>query len=314
MEIQESTLDDLLNEVYRKLLQEGVEVEASKGKNIELNSVLLVLSNPLARLSRTETRSLLFSCLGELLWYLSGSNEVSFIEHYLPSYGELASDDGVTVHGAYGPRLTNAKGCINQIYNIIELLRTKPSSRRAVIQLFDASDLASYHKDIPCTCTLQFLIRNKKLNLITYMRSNDAYIGLPHDIFSFTMLQEIVARALNVDLGVYRHFVGSLHLYDEKINKAQQLLEEGYQSTLIQMPEMPMQDVWDSIYWLIKIEEQCRNGNDIRHEVRESHPYWSDLARLLLVYANKKSKPYIEAITKDIEHDVYQVYVRKFQK
>ena len=59
------------------------------------------------------------------------------------------------------------------------------------------------------------------------MRSNDAFKGLPHDVFCFTMLQEIFARTLGVHVGVYKHAVGSLHLYDKDRQKANQYLKEG---------------------------------------------------------------------------------------
>ena len=57
------------------------------------------------------------------------------------------------------------------------------------------------------------------------MRSNDVYLGLPHDVFSFTMIQEIVARLLGVEMGDYTHFAGSLHLYDEHADDAACLLD-----------------------------------------------------------------------------------------
>jgi hypothetical protein len=75
-------------------------VKASKGWNTELPGVLLELRNPLARLSRTETKGTVFSCLGETLWYLAKSKELDFIEYYLSGY-EKFSDDKKTVHGAY---------------------------------------------------------------------------------------------------------------------------------------------------------------------------------------------------------------------
>src|SRR4051812_41418328 len=106
-------------------------------------------------------------------------------------------------------------GWRNQFENVVALLRRKENSRQAVIQLFDGSDLAAAYKDIPCTCTLQFMIRDKRLNLTASMRSNDAFKGLPHDVFSFTMIQEIMTRTLGVELGDYTHFASSLHVYDE---------------------------------------------------------------------------------------------------
>ena len=131
---------------------------------------------------------------------LAKTNSLEFISYYLSRYQD-ESEDGRTVYGAYGPRLFKLRG-INQINNIRRLLK-KRDSRRAVIQLFDAKDIAKRHKDVPCTCTMQFMVRRRRLHLLTNMRSNDAFIGLPHDIFAFTMLQEIMARSLGLELGTY---------------------------------------------------------------------------------------------------------------
>src|ERR1700693_16160 len=97
------TLDDLLHKVFPKVLRSGQRVRASKGWNKELSGVVLELRNPLARLSRTETKGTVFSCLGETLWYLARSNELGFIKYYITIYGRFAEPDG-TVHGAYPPK------------------------------------------------------------------------------------------------------------------------------------------------------------------------------------------------------------------
>jgi|SRR5665213_1132262 len=99
MHIVEDTLDDLLRSVFQKLFRDGIRVNPSKGQNTELFGVLLEIRNPRARLSRTETKGTVFSCLGETLWYLAKSNKLDFIEYYLPDYGQY-SDDQKTVHGA----------------------------------------------------------------------------------------------------------------------------------------------------------------------------------------------------------------------
>src|SRR4029453_8927030 len=94
-----------------------------------------------------------------------------------------------------------------------------------------------------CTSTLQFVIRDHRLNLMTTMRSNDAYFGLPHDIFCFTMLQDLIARSLDIELGTYVHSVGSLHVYEEKIDFVSRYLDEGWQQSM-EMPPMPPGDPW----------------------------------------------------------------------
>jgi thymidylate synthase len=197
MYITARTLDDLLRRVFEKLLTGKDRIKSIKGANTELTGVLLKITQPRARLSRTEIKGTLFSCLGELLWYLAKTNALEFVAFYLPKY-EKSSDDGKTIYGGYGPRLFCMDEANDQVANVTSLLRKKPGTRQAVIQLFKATDIIEEHKDVPCTCTLQFMIRGQRLHMFTNMRSNDAFLGLPHDVFAFTMLQEIVARTLNL--------------------------------------------------------------------------------------------------------------------
>src|ERR1700710_2935957 len=117
-QLVEDTLDDLLRTVFPKILRGGQRVRASKGWNRELSGVVLELRNPLARLSRTETKGTVFSCLGETLWYLAKSNQLAFIKYYISIYGKFAEPNG-TVHGAYGPRLFSMRAKVNQIRNVI---------------------------------------------------------------------------------------------------------------------------------------------------------------------------------------------------
>jgi thymidylate synthase len=304
----EQTVDDLLHSVLSELLASGEPISPSKGHARELSGVLLVLKDPRARLSRTETRGRPFSCLGELCWYLAGTNDIQFIQYYVPDYSHYA--DGGVVYGAYGPRLFNWRG-VNQFAAITTLLRMRPCSRKGVIQLFDASDLLDNHSDIPCTCTLQFMIRQGALHLFTNMRSNDAFLGLPHDVFAFTMLQEIMARALDVELGTYKHAVGSLHLYDKDGRSARQFLEEGLQSTVAMLP-MPHGDPWPAIGALKEAESAIRTQAAFSYRgIGALHPYWADLVRLLQVYRSYKDKDAaaMEAIQAGMSARTFRVFI-----
>lgn len=153
------TLDDVMHSVVEQILLHGDQINPSRGPAKELTGVLLEITDPRARLSRTETRGKPYSCLGELCWYLAKSKDLNFISYYLPVYRRSA--DGNEIFGGYGPRLFDWRG-LNQLANVTDVLRRKPDSRQAVIQLFDASDIVEEHKDIPCTCTLQFMIRRGK--------------------------------------------------------------------------------------------------------------------------------------------------------
>ena len=310
MLVSANTLDDLLREVLQKLLDTPTKVKASRGESREVFGAMLHLTNPRARLSRSEAKGKLFSALGELFWYLSGDTKLDFIDYYIPGRFQVESDDGERVRSGYGERLFAHQG-INQINNVIQLLRDKRSSRRAVIQLFDASDLAGQYKSIPCTCTLQFAIRDEKLSLFVSMRSNDAYIGLPHDVFAFTMLQEIVARSVGAELGEYKHCAGSLHLYDHDTAAARGYLDEAWQSTTT-MPAMPAGDPWTAIVDVQSLETLLRGGTDVDIDSSSLSDYWKDLARLLKAYAASKARNslLLEKTRDRLTTDVYKVFIQ----
>jgi thymidylate synthase len=310
MLVKANTLDDLLREVLETLLKTTTKVKATRGESAEVFGAMLHLTNPRARFSRSEAKGKLFSALGELFWYLSGDTKLDFIDYYIPGRFQVESDDGQRVRSGYGDRLFSHH-CVDQIRNVIRVLRDKRSSRRAVIQLFDATDLTEDYKSIPCTCTLQFAIRDNKLSLFVSMRSNDAFFGLPHDVFSFTMIQEIVARSVEADLGEYKHCAGSLHLYDDSITGAQSYVAEAWQST-IAMPAMPAEDPWAAIAEVRRLEAALREGSDVDIDSTSLSDYWKDLARLLRAFAAWKSRDLsrLEATRDQLTTDVYKIFIQ----
>jgi len=248
-----------------------------------------------------------FSALGELLWYLRGTDRLDVIGYYLPEYAD-SSDDGKTIHGAYGPRLLKTHGT-NQIRTVIALLRRWTDSRRAVVQLFAATDLARRYKDVPCTCTWQFLLRERKLSMIASMRSNDAFLGLPHDVFTFTMMQELIARSVGAELGDYYHFVGSMHLYDRNREQARQYLAEGWQPTTSPMPPMPRGDPWPAVRGILRVEKAFRTTG--KAPPAPTNGYWRDLIRLLTVFrlAKDDDATGIAALRRRMVSQVYDPYI-----
>lgn len=317
----EDTVDDLMNVVLKELLSRPFNIDTTRGKesgpSSEIIGSVLKLSNPLARLSRTETKGTVFSALGEILWYLSKKNDLDFIKYYIARYTK-ESEDGTSIYGAYGPRLFNSSNKYDQISNVIALLKKRPNTRKAAMQIFEARDLEvrqglGEHNEIPCTCTLQFLIRDNLLHMITYMRSNDAFWGLPHDIFAFTMLQEIIARSVGVDLGTYTHSVGSLHLYKKMKDEAVNYLDEGFQSTKKLMAAMPDGDPWSAIEKLLEIEQRCRLNEIINFDDLAIDPYWKDLAVILQIYSLIKQGKLVEVKNFQplLSNEAYQMFVEK---
>jgi len=304
------TLDDVMRSAIQGIQAHGSRIHPGKGPATELIGVLLEITDPRARLSRTETRGKTFSCLGEFCWYLAKRNDLDFISYYIPAYKKFA--DGDIIFGGYGARLFRWRG-LDQFANVIDLLRTRNDSRKAVIQLFDANDIVEEHKDVPCTCTLQFMKRQDRIHMFTNMRSNDVFLGLPHDVFCFTMLQELAARSLSVELGTYKHTVGSLHLYDESADGAQQFLDEGWQSTT-PMPPMPPGDPWPNVNALLEAESSIRGtGSFDTSRLGQLDPYWADLIRLLQVFRCKKGRDAdtIETLRAAMSSKVYFPFIDK---
>ncbi len=309
MKVSASSLDDLLREVYRRLISSGKETFPSKGRALEVTGAVLELTNPRARMSRTETRSVIFGWLGELLWYLAGNDELSFIRYYIKDY-KPDYDGAEHVRAAYGPRLYT--GGSNQLKLVIELLRQKADTRRAVIPIYQPQDAQSDLAEVPCTCTLQFLLRRRRLELITHMRSNDAYKGLPGDIFAFTMIQEIVAAALHVEPGHYKHMVGSLHLYESDKQFAQEFLSEGFQHS-IAMPIMPTGDQFAQVDKLLDFERETRLAKKPEMPF-DLLPYWQDIATLLSIFRAAKdhaSADVLEGLRRSMHTDAYTTYAEK---
>jgi thymidylate synthase len=303
------TVDDLMRKALEALRSDGTHINPTKGGCTEISAVAFELTNPRARASRSSTRGRLFSALGELCWYLAGSNQTEDIAYYVPFYRKF-DEEGV-IFGGYGPRLVSFDG-VNQLEYVIGLLRNNPSSRRIVIQLFDHRDSVGHHLDIPCTCTLQYLLREGRLSAITYMRSNDVFRGMPHDIFCFTMLQEIIARSVGAELGSYHHMVGSLHLYDRDIEILDTFLAEGWQSTTRSMPDMPAGDPGPGVESLLRAEENLRAGRSPGEVDFGPQPYWADLGRLLGVYAvlrNDGPREAIDLLHSAMSSDYYNCYI-----
>jgi thymidylate synthase len=131
------------------------------------------------------------------------------------------------------------------------------------------------------------------------------------------MLQELIARSLGVEVGAYKHAVGSLHLYTEHTKATQDYLEEGIQER-VPMPPMPLGDPWPSVRKLLKAERTIRLGR--QPSSKDLDPYWNDLVRLLQVFrysrdtANLEQRKKINVIKKQMNSSFYNSHIAKRQQ
>jgi thymidylate synthase len=157
--------------------------------------------------------------VAEWLWIALGLEDLGTLTQYNGQMSRF-SDDGKVLAGAYGPRLQT------QWQYVIAQLQQSRDSRQAVATIWTPNPSPS--KDIPCTISLQFLVREDKLNLIVTMRSSDVWLGIPYDVYTFSQLGNSIAGILNLEPGFIQMQLGSSHLYEENLAKAEELLEDRW--------------------------------------------------------------------------------------
>lgn len=215
--MQYETINELYPSILRTILA-GDEVSPRGQRTRELIGVRLELAQPAGNLLVSPKRALNYTFqVAEWLWILGGHNRLDLIQPYNSVMARF-SDDGVHMTGAYGPKFAD------QLPYVLAKLNEDPMTRQAVMTFW--RERPGQSKDVPCTISLQFLLRQRGLHLITTMRSNDAWLGLPYDIFTFTQLQRYVAMVLEVPVGSYIHQAGSLHLYEDKFQQAWDVIQE----------------------------------------------------------------------------------------
>ncbi len=194
------------------------------GTTKELLHVGFSISNPRQRwvASRVPAINPAFA-LAEVVWIMKGSDDASFINHWNPILPRYSGDD-VQYYGAYGNRLTSSFG-FNQLDRAYDSLRKNPTSRQVILQIWHPrQDLPKKQgqprsEDVPCNISSLLKIREGKLEWLQIMRSNDLFLGLPHNIVQFTTLQEIMAGWLGYRLGSYNQMSDSLHIYSRDSEK-----------------------------------------------------------------------------------------------
>lgn len=217
------------------LLRYG-ERSAPRGQPIlELRPVVIELSDPRRSVIAVKDRWLNYSFMvAEWLWIVDGRNDVAMIRFYNKQIGQF-SDNGRTFFGAYGPRFRE------QLARVIKTLTVDPDSRQAVIELWREPPPGG-SKDIPCTLSWQFFIRQGKLEMHATMRSSDVWLGLPYDVFNFSMIQQGVAALLGgIQLGKLTLTLHSSHLYDVHLPAAVGVVTSWFKSGSTPCsPEVPL--------------------------------------------------------------------------
>jgi thymidylate synthase len=154
----------------------------------------------------------------EAAWILSGDNRLENIKKYSPFIWEF-SDDGHFYNGAYGPMI------VDQLTYVVDMLEQDQDTRQAILTIWRPNPRPS--RDIPCTVSLQWFIRDGKLHCHDTMRSSDCWLGWVYDVFNMSMLSGMILLLLRerqrrsavahntLELGDLVLTAGSAHIYEK---------------------------------------------------------------------------------------------------
>ena len=216
----------------------------------------------------------------ELLWFLKGDTNIKYLVdngvHIWDSdafryYNELCVKHGVLpvdmdtflqaagvdspidgykfgdLNHVYGYQW-RSWGCsdgraIDQIANVIDTLKTNPTSRRMIVSAWNVADVGDMALP-PCHTMFQFFVAEGKLSCQLYQRSGDTFLGVPFNIASYALLTMMIAKECNLEAGEFIHTLGDAHLYLNHLDQA----HEQLQRTPRQLPTLHLNPAIKSIF------------------------------------------------------------------
>lgn len=163
------------------------------------------------------------SIIHELIWFLQGDTNVKYLqENGVRIWNEWADENG-DLGPVYGHQWRSWPdydgGTIDQIQNVVDLIRHHPDSRRMIVSAWNVAEV----KDMalpPCHTLFQFYVANGKLSLQLYQRSADTFLGVPFNIASYALLLQMMAQVTGLKVGEFIHTTGDTHLYLNHIEQA----------------------------------------------------------------------------------------------
>lgn len=214
MEVQEKTVLDAWKKSLRYVKDNGADfLDGDNRKCREVLNLTIIIENPEKDYEKP------IDMMQQFDWIYPSKDELESII--------LNKEHSASYEYSYGPRIFNFRGK-DQINDfVIPLLKKDPTSRRAIITLFDPStDSNVLSKNIPSLLYMYFKIKDNRLTLTCSIRSNDLFIGWPGNIYQIVMLQKRVAELLGLKLGMLTTISGSAHVFHEHFEMIEKILQK----------------------------------------------------------------------------------------
>jgi thymidylate synthase len=198
---------------------------------------------PLITTKKLHTKSVIH----ELLWFLRGDSNVRYLQEngisiwneWADEYGELGPIYGVQWRSWPTP----SGESVDQIKEVVNLLRDNPDSRRILVSAWNAAELSNMALP-PCHTMFQFYVADGKLSCQLYQRSADTFLGVPFNIASYALLTHMLAQQTDLKVGDFVWTGGDCHLY---LNHLEQV-EEQLSRQPLALPRLAIKRRPDSIF------------------------------------------------------------------
>lgn len=211
-----SLLNRILTEGATKTDRTGTGTMSVFGNQMRFN---LADGFPLLTTKKLHLKSIIY----ELLWFLHGDTNVHYLqEHGVRIWNEWADENG-DLGPVYGHQWRSWPdyngGTIDQIQNVLDLIRNHPDSRRMIVSAWNPAEVEQMALP-PCHCLFQFYVADGKLSLQLYQRSADTFLGVPFNIASYALLLQMMAQVSGLEAGEFIHTTGDTHLYLNHLDQA----------------------------------------------------------------------------------------------
>jgi thymidylate synthase len=231
MENRYKNLNNSFYWVVSDILKKGMTVNSRGTEQKELCFYSTIIEDPTDILINYPSRKFNPSyAFTEWLWYLSQVKNTNNIGK-LAKIWDMIKDENGECESNYGSYMFP----IGQWDWVINELTNDPDSRRATIAINQPYHKKANSLDIPCTQYIQFFIRNGRLDMGVYMRSNDVIFGFCNDLFTFALFHQLMFNSLqarqghpmDLQLGEYHHHAGSMHIYERHYEMAEKIMKDG---------------------------------------------------------------------------------------
>ena len=187
------------------------------------------------------------SIIHELIWFLQGSTNISYLKDNGVSIWDEWADENGDLGPVYGAQWRSwpdgNNGTIDQIENLINGINNNPDSRRHIVSAWNPA-LVDEMALPPCHSLFQFYVANGELSCQLYQRSADIFLGVPFNIASYALLTHMIAQVCNLKAGKFVHTLGDAHLYINHLEQAKLQLSRE----VMGLPELKLSSNVNNIF------------------------------------------------------------------